>query len=195
MAIEQINSRNVILVSQSPRRVELLKSMGIEFSVRKIKTDESFDSREPGAIVEEIALKKLRSAQKEIDRNHHLLIAADTLVWADQQILGKPRDKHEAWNMLWTLSGNQHSVFTAVAFSYGEKEHVFHEETKVYFSDLSEKEIIHYIDNFLPYDKAGSYGIQEWIGRIGVQRIEGSYENVVGLPTARLYSELLQFIY
>lgn len=194
MFVNKINEKDIVLVSQSPRRLELLKSMGIDFFVHKVKTKEEFTSRYPGQIAEEIAFNKLCAAKKEIDANKHLIITADTIVWAENQVLGKPQDRHEAWNMLLTLSDAMHEVYTAVALSYQEKEYVFHEKTKVYFSDLSEEEMIHYIDTFLPFDKAGGYGIQEWVGSIGITKIEGSYENVVGLPTARLYEELKRFL-
>ena len=122
-----------------------------------------------------------------------LIITADTIVWLNGEVLGKPRDREDAINMLHKLSGNTHEVFTGVTLTTKEKQRSFYAETKVTFARLTDEEILYYIDKYQPFDKAGSYGVQEWIGFIGVERIEGSYFNVMGLPVQRLYRELKVF--
>lgn len=180
----------VILGSKSPRRNELLKSMDIDFSIEVRETDESFD-KEWSAVdtVKYIAETKLL-AFNDVDPSH-LIICADTIV-VDQngKVIGKPQDLAEAKDVILALSGREHQVYTAVAFSYLGQKISFVEETKVWFNKLSEEEVAYYVDRYNPLDKAGSYGIQEWIGRIAIERIEGSYENVIGLPTARLHKAL-----
>ncbi|MBE8713278.1 Maf family protein [Sphingobacterium hungaricum] len=184
----------VILGSQSPRRKELLASLLIDFEVLIKDTDESYDaSLTAKEIVEQIALKKLHAINEENYRNH-LLITADTIVVTDDNlILGKPKDREEAKSTLNMLSAKSHHVYTAVAYSFQGKINWFSELTTVTFEKLSDELIDFYLDNYNPYDKAGSYGIQEWFGRVAVRGMDGSYENVMGLPTARLYKELIKF--
>jgi len=123
-----------------------------------------------------------------------IVVTADTVVWLNNRELGKPADKQEAVKMLEALSGNMHHVYTGVCLTTNHKQHVFFDETKVFFRKLSRDEIIFYVDRYQPYDKAGAYGIQEWIGYIGIEKIDGSYHNVMGLPVQKLYSELYNFI-
>lgn len=185
----------IILGSQSPRRKELLKSLDLEFDIQVKETDESFDDNEnPIHIVEYIASQKLK-AFNDIAYWDKLVICADTIV-VDQQgkVLGKPKDLKEAKGVISQLANKEHLVYTAVAFSFQGKVASFVEGTKVWFSNLNDEEIAYYVDNYKPLDKAGSYGIQEWIGRVAIEKIEGSYENVIGLPTARLYQELKGFL-
>ena len=185
----------VILGSQSPRRKELLTSLDVDFDVVIKSVDESI----PNQIIsseaaEYIAIKKLLAFNiKEFEDT--LVITADTVVvdCADN-VLGKPTSPEEAIQVLKLLSGKSHKVFTGVALGYQGKVSSFNEETIVYFEDLAEDEILYYVDKYKPYDKAGSYGIQEWIGRIAVGRIEGSYENVMGLPTVKLYQAIKEII-
>ena len=125
---------------------------------------------------------------------HSILITADTIVWIDNQLIGKPYGPNQAIEMLKKLSGRKHQVFTGVCLKYRDKYNLFSEETNVYFRILTEEEIIYYIDRYHPFDKAGAYGVQEWIGYTGVERIEGSYTNVMGLPTHRLYAEICKMI-
>lgn len=180
----------IVLGSQSPRRKELLQKMGLDFQVIVKETDESFEaSQSPIAIVESIALKKLFAFDTALFQDK-LVLTADTVVVYDNRILGKPRNEEEAFQMLNKLQGRVHQVLTAVALLYQGQKHTFVEETFVEFYPLSKEEIFYYLENYRPFDKAGSYGIQEWIGQIGIKSITGSYENVVGLPTARLYQEL-----
>lgn len=183
----------IILASQSPRRKELLKQLDLPFEVRTKDIDESFPSNfRPEAAAVYIAEKKANSFLDPLDKE--LLIAADTLVAIDQEIFGKPKDSDDAFRMLRLLSGNVHEVITGVALLHQKKIYSFFEKTLVYFKHLTDEEIAYYIETYQPFDKAGAYGIQEWIGMVGVERIEGSYNNVVGLPTARLYHELHTFL-
>ncbi len=181
----------IILTSQSPRRRELLSLMGIPFEVAVREVDESFPIHlDPVAAVRHIAEKKVNPFININEATDKLVIAADTIVTIDGQILGKPVDKTHAVDMLMRLSGRKHEVITAVALLYNGNIDVFHEVTEVHFRRLSPEEIDYYIDHYQPFDKAGAYGIQEWIGIVAVDKIVGSYTNVVGLPTARLSKEL-----
>ena len=180
----------IILASGSPRRAQLLKEMGFDFEVITKPIDESFPSDlKPLEIAEYLAEKKSEEfCTPEYD--NYLLITADTIVAIESQILNKPSNFNEASQMLKSLSGSVHEVITGVCLRKKNKTNVFHEITQVEFCEFTNEEIGHYINAFQPFDKAGSYGIQEWIGHVGVKRINGSYTNVVGLPTARLYSEI-----
>lgn len=184
---------NIILASKSPRRQELLKGLGIEFEIRTKEIEEVF----PAALFkEEIPLYlsnlKAKAFKNELKENE-LVITSDTIVWNENKQLGKPKNRAEAVEMLQSLSGKQHEVITAVTLMTSEKTHSFYEITEVFFKELSLAEIDYYIDNYEPYDKAGSYGIQEWIGFVGIPKIEGDYFNVVGLPLFRLNEELGKF--
>lgn len=188
---QKLKSIPIILGSKSPRRKELLKSMDLDFTVEVRETDESFDKNLSAIeVVRHIAEAKL-AAFNEAGYQDKLIICADTIV-VDHlaEVIGKPKDSKEAELVIAGLSGKEHQVFTGVAISYQGQKRSFVEETKVWFNDLDTDEINYYVEQYQPMDKAGSYGIQEWIGRIGIERIEGSYENVIGLPTARLQKEL-----
>ena len=179
----------IVLGSQSPRRKELLSLMNIDFRVEVQEVEESYpENLTPIEIAIHIASKKAK-AFKGLSANE-LLITADTIVAQHQHILGKPKDAAHAKEMIQQLAGNTHEVITAVAFQYQSQLITFHDCTKVYMNPLSEAEINHYIENYKPYDKAGAYGIQEWIGLVAIQKIEGSYTNVMGLPTEKLYQAL-----
>lgn len=193
--IEKLKDTPIILGSQSPRRQELLRKLDLDFTVEIPQVDEHIDTTlTPEEIVSAIAAAKLTAFS---DESYHdrLVIVADTLV-ADEHgtMLGKPADVAEAKSVLAQLSGREHAVYTGVTLALRGRVHQFVERTAVWFVELEEQEIDYYIANYNPMDKAGSYGIQEWIGRIAVERIDGAYENVMGLPTARLYRELKQFI-
>lgn len=190
MITDMLKDTRVILGSQSPRRRELLTKMGVDFEVIVKDVLEDYNpSDAPEQIVEGIALKKLRAFNSP-EFEDALIITADTIVVHAGRVLGKPSNATAAFHMLRLLQGCCHDVFTAVAFSYAGVTHQFMEKTTVEFVPLTDTEISFYIENYKPYDKAGSYGIQEWIGLVAVKGIEGSYENVIGLPTARLYQEL-----
>jgi septum formation protein len=184
----------LILGSASPRRQELLKSLGFEFLNRPMKVDESAWPQELKA--EEICIflaeKKADSYDKELKENE-LLITADTIVWCDGKIYNKPENFAEGKRMLESLSGKMHEVFTAVCLKSSNKQTTFYDVSKVYFKKLKTDEIEYYLTNFSPYDKAGGYGVQDWIGYIGIDKIEGSFYNVMGLPVKKLFEELIKF--
>ena len=189
-----IDKYKITLASKSPRRQQLLKEMGIEFEVRVKSVDESFPS---GMGKENVALYLCEKKANEfaIDEfgNDELLITADTIVCLGDEILNKPAGRDHAIQMIEKLSGKKHEVITGICLRSAEKRKSFFVSTDVYFKMLSSEEIEYYVDHYKPYDKAGSYGIQEWIGYVGIEKIEGSYFNVVGLPTARLWEELKKF--
>ena len=182
----------LILSSNSPRRKELLAGLDIPFEVRVIEDiDESYpDTLPTGEIAEYIAKKK--AAAYEVG-NDEVLITADTIVVLDNQILGKPADAEEAKQMLRSLSGKTHHVITGVCLKSRDQQHHFSVISEVTFKTLAEEEISYYVENYKPFDKAGAYGIQEWIGYIGVTGLSGSYFNVMGLPVQRIYEELKKF--
>lgn len=184
---------NIILGSQSPRRRALLKMLDIPFTAISLNADESFPiDMEAAEIAEFLAEKKsyLYSLKSE-----DLLITADTIVWINHQVLNKPQSEEEAHQMLLLLSGQTHYVYTGVSIRTMNKMVTFSDETKVTFKPLSESEIAYYIQHYHPFDKAGAYGVQEWIGAIAIQKIEGSYFNVMGLPLHLLYEHLKYFSY
>jgi len=186
--------RSIILASNSPRRKELLAGLGIDYEVRTLPDiDESFPAHLQGGEIPLYISKEKADAYKPMLKPGELIITADTIVWLNGEVLGKPRDREDAISMLHKLSGNTHEVFTGVTLTTTEKQRSFYAETKVTFSQLSDEEIVYYVDKYQPFDKAGSYGVQEWVGYIGVERIEGSYFNVMGLPVQRLYRELKAF--
>ena len=195
MLVDTLKNIKVILGSQSPRRKELLASLDIDFEVIIKSVDETIpDDIISTEAAEYVALKKLQ-AFNGLAFNNALVITADTVVVDDENnVLGKPSSTEEAIRVLKSLSGKSHQVFTGVALRYGEQIQSFTEVTRVYFSTLNSDEIQYYVDKYKPYDKAGAYGIQEWIGRVAVSRIEGSYENVMGLPTLKLYKTIKELI-
>lgn len=184
----------IILASNSPRRKELLAGLGISFDVLTIPgIDESYPDTLVGGDIPVYLAKKKSEAYNDILRDNLLVITADTIVWHNGKVLGKPKDRREAIEMLTELSGDSHIVYTGVCVRTKDKEVSFFTESEVFFDELTSSEIEYYVDNYKPYDKAGSYGIQEWIGYVGVKRIEGSYFNIMGLPIQRLYKELKCF--
>ncbi|MBR4841477.1 MAG: septum formation protein Maf [Bacteroidaceae bacterium] len=185
----------LILASNSPRRKELLAGLGLEFSVKVIEgIDESWPEGLKGEEIPLFISRKKAAPYKQLIAPDELVITADTIVYVDGQVLGKPMDELDAKRMLRLLSGREHEVITGVTFLTSRREHSFAVTTQVRFCKLSEEEIDHYVYHYIPMDKAGAYGIQEWIGYVGVESIEGSYFNVVGLPVQRLYRELLEFV-
>ena len=184
----------IILASNSPRRKALLKGLDIDFEVRVIQDiDESYPlNMQPKDIPAFIALKKA-DAYRELIKADELIITADTVVILDDDIIEKPFDKSEAIQMLRRLSGRKHQVITAVTLTTIDRQNFFSVASSVDFAILTDEEIKYYIEKYKPYDKAGAYGIQEWIGYIGVCSIEGSFYNVMGLPIQQLYQELKRF--
>ena len=187
----------IILGSQSPRRKALLEGMGINFELMVIPTDESFDDTlPPMAIATSIAIKKgecFRELVSNDDLKNNLVITADTIVAIDNKILNKPSNKQEAVGMLKTLSGRKHRVFTGVCITTNTGQDFFVTGTDVYFNPLTDEEINYYLEKDQPYDKAGSYGVQEWMGYVGIKKIDGCFFNVMGLPVNELYRRLKKY--
>ena len=184
--------KNIILASQSPRRKELLALLDLKFTVEVKTVDEVYPEDINCTEVAEYLAKLKSSAFKDLEKDQ-LIITADTVVVLEGRILGKPKDKTEAIGMLESLSNKSHQVITGVCLKSKNKQQSFSSTTKVFFKELTSSEIEYYIENYQPYDKAGSYGIQEWIGAIGITKIEGSYFNVVGLPIKELNEQLKNF--
>ncbi len=192
MLLKKLKKYNLFLGSQSPRRKLLMKGAGFNFSVLPhIAINENVSEIEVDyEIAIQVAKKKAKSYDKYLQNKHSILITADTIVSINNIILGKPSNYNEASNMLQQLSGNIHYVYTGVCIKTLEKEITFYDKTEVHFRILTSEEINYYITNYTPYDKAGSYGVQEWIGYVGIKKIIGSYFNVMGLPMEKLYVEL-----
>lgn len=184
----------LILASQSPRRRELLKGLDVEFTTCSVDADESFPAELKGADAVQYICKAKADAYKPLLEDKTIAITADTVVILDDKIIGKPKTEEEAFAMIKSLSGRVHEVITAVCIFSKEKCAEFYSSTEVHFSDITDEEIEYYINKYKPFDKAGSYGVQEWIGYIGIEKIVGSYFNVMGLPVKRLYDELKTFI-
>lgn len=184
----------IILASNSPRRKDLLNGLDIDFEVRIIPDiDESYPSELPPEQIPGYIAQKKADAYRVSMKENELILTADTIVVLDNDILEKPADKEEAIQMIKRLSGRKHLVITAVVLTAADKHKAFSVTSTVEFAELTNKEIEYYVDKYKPFDKAGAYGIQEWIGYIGVKGIEGSFYNVMGLPIQRLYQELKDF--
>lgn len=189
--LENLKKYEVLLASNSPRRRQLLSDLGIQFTPYVINgIDETYPAGTPVMGIAETISRQKAEAYKKIINGNHLVITADTVVIANGEVLGKPKDASDAANMLCRLSGKLHHVVTGVTITTATRQSSFSAVTEVEFAPLSDEEIRYYIDNFSPLDKAGAYGIQEWIGYIGVRSINGSFYNVMGLPLQRLYTEL-----
>lgn len=185
----------LVLASKSPRRRQLLGELGLPLRFVNINADETVSSSIPSAqVAEAIALRKAEAFDRSLLSDHEVLVTADTVVVNNDTVLGKPHSREEALAMLSGLSGRQHSVYTGVCLLTRNKKVSFTEETFVRFAQLTDAELEYYVDRYKPFDKAGAYGIQEWIGMVGVEGIEGCYYNVMGLPVARLYKELKSLV-
>ena len=192
---EKLADRQLILASASPRRRQLMEEAGMHFTLAtKFECDESYPATLPAAEVAPYLSALKSDAYPETLSENEILVTADTAVVVGDAVLGKPADRDEACAMLRSMSGRSHKVYTGVTLRSCEKKRTFAVETLVYFREMGEDEIAYYVDNYRPYDKAGAYGIQEWIGYVAIERIEGSFFNVMGLPVQRLYTELLAFI-
>ena len=187
--------KKIILASGSPRRKHLLELAEISFEIIVSNFDESFpEDLTPSQVAMYIAENKALEVQKRsVNGNAQTIIAADTVVVLNKEILGKPVDREDAIKILSKLSGNIHTVITGVCILSGQNKTLFTEETKVEFLPLSKNQIEYYVDNFKPYDKAGAYAIQEWIGAVGIKSIKGDFYNVMGLPVSRVVAELEKF--
>lgn len=189
--LDNLKKYRIILASASPRRKELLAGLDVDFEVRRLPdVDESFPPELQGGDIPLYISKKKADAYRPMMADDELVITADTIVWLDGVALGKPADDADARRMLRDMSGKMHSVFTGVTITTKEEQRCFVAQSDVTFAELSDDEIAYYIEKYRPMDKAGSYGVQEWIGYIGITGINGSYFNVMGLPVQRLYSEL-----
>ncbi len=189
-----ITSYRVVLASNSPRRKELLAGIDIDFDVRVIPDiDESYPADLPTKDIAEYISRKKATVYQQQMADDELIITADTIVVLDGEVMGKPHDEADASRMLHELSGRTHQVITGVTLTTITRQQSFSVETDVTFKSLSDEEINYYIQHYKPYDKAGAYGIQEWIGHIGVTGLHGSYFNVMGLPVQRIYEALRQF--
>jgi septum formation protein len=191
MLIEKLKKIHIILASASPRRQEFFKKLGLDFEVRLKPIDEIFPNHLKGIdIADFLARLKAEPFLNEL-KSSDILITSDTVVWYKDTFLGKPEDEEQAYLMLKTLSGDWHEVITAVCFTSVNDQRLVNCTTKVKFKVLTDEEIRYYIKEYQPFDKAGGYGIQDWIGLIGIEEIKGSYSNVVGLPTHLVYKTLM----
>lgn len=194
MMLDNLKKYNIVLASKSPRRQELLKGIGVEFLVLTKEVDESYPKDiSVFDVAPYLSVKKAKAFDDAELPENYMVITADTIVIVNDMILGKPNDEDDARKMLRLLSGKKHSVITGVTIHTKEKTKTFSVTSKVSFDVLDEDEMEYYVNNYKPFDKAGSYGVQEWIGYIGVNYVEGSYFNVMGLPTQKLYQMLKQF--
>lgn len=194
MLANKLKNYKIILASSSPRRQEIFKELNIPFTVEVKHINEHYPSNLKGeAITNYLAKLKAKPFEDELDNTNKIIITADTIVWLNNHSLEKPKNKKDAVKMLKLLSGKMHEVITSVCIKTIDIEKTFSSITKVYFKELSDEEINYYVEKYHPLDKAGAYGIQEWIGFIGVTKLEGSYFNVMGLPIDKLYEELINF--
>lgn len=188
-----LKNYTILLASGSPRRQQFFKDMHLDIEVRLKEVDEIYPEHlKASEITDFLAKLKADAFQGELAPND-ILVTSDTIVWHNGKALGKPKDYDDAFQILRALSDSTHEVYTSVCFRHNGKTDIINEVTKVTFAHLSDEAIAYYLDNFKPYDKAGAYGIQEWIGIIGISKIEGSYSNVVGLPVQKVYEYFTTF--
>ena len=190
MLKQKLNNFNVILASGSPRRQQFFRDLDIDFSIQLKEIEEIYPENLKGVAITDY-LSNLKSEAFSSLNDNDLLITSDTIVWLEGKALGKPKDAKDAFTMLKAMSGKKHEVITSVCLKSNSFQKIINDITIVTFKELSDDEIYYYINNYKPFDKAGAYGIQEWIGFIGIDKIEGSYFNVVGLPVHKLYKELM----
>ena len=194
MLKEKLNKINIILASGSPRRQQFFKEMDLHYTIRLKEIEEIYPEHlQAEEITNFLAELKANAFENELKEND-VLVTSDTIVWLNGKALGKPKDYEDAFEMLQQLANQTHEVITSVCLKSIDKTEVFHCVTKVTFANLSDEAIRYYLDNYQPFDKAGSYGIQDWIGLIVISKIEGSYTNVVGLPTEMLFQKLMNYV-
>ncbi|MGO4771405.1 Maf-like protein [Flavobacterium sp. W22_SRS_FK3] len=190
MLKEKLKKHTLILASGSPRRQQFFKDLDLDFEIRLKDIEEIYPPELKAVeITDFLALLKANAFEGELKENE-ILVTSDTIVWHRNKALGKPKNAEEAFEMLKSMSGTTHEVITSVCFKTSSASTLLNDITKVTFNDLSDEAILYYIENYKPYDKAGAYGIQEWFGFMAVAKIEGSYTNVMGLPTAKVYEYL-----
>ena len=193
MLKDKLNKINIILASGSPRRQQFFKEMDLHYTIRLKEIEEIYpEYLQAEEITNFLAELKASAFENELKEND-VLVTSDTIVWLNGKALGKPKDYDDAFQMLQQLANQTHEVITSVCLKSIDKTEVFHCVTKVTFANLSDEAIRYYLDNYKPFDKAGSYGIQDWIGLVGISKIEGSYTNVVGLPTEILFQKLMNY--
>ena len=192
MLSTKLKKYNLILASGSPRRQQFLKDLDLDFTIDVKEIEEIYPKELKGSDITDFLAELKASAFKNLNEAD-ILITSDTIVWMDGTAIGKPKDRNDAIKIFKKLSGKKHEVITSICIKTINKTTIVNDTTNVYFKELTDKEIAFYIDNFHPYDKAGGYGIQDWIGYIGVEKIEGSFFNVMGLPVHKLYTELSKF--
>ena len=192
MLKEHLKNYNLILASSSPRRQQFLRDLNLEFTIELKEIEEVYPTDLKGAEITDY-LAKLKSKPFTNLNDNDILITSDTIVWMNNKAIGKPKNKQEAISIFEELSGNMHQVITSICIKTTTKIKLINDITNVYFKKLTKEEILFYIDNFNPYDKAGGYGIQDWIGYIGVEKIEGSFFNVMGFPVHKFYEEMSKF--
>ena len=190
MLREKLKEYNVILASKSPRRQQFFKDLDIDFTIELKEVEEIYPPELKGTAITDF-LADLKSKAYSNLSEKDILITSDTIVWLENTALGKPKDEADAFAMLRALSGKKHEVITSISIKSKQFQKIVNDITVVSFKELSDDEINYYIKNYKPYDKAGAYGIQEWIGFIAIDNLEGSYFNVVGLPVQKLYTELM----
>ena len=189
--LENLNKCKIILASNSPRRKELLSGLGVDYEVKTLPdVDESYPDGLSGEEIAKHIARGKAEAYRSLIQADELVITADTIVWLDGTVMGKPKDEEEAKDMLMRLSGKTHQVITGVCLTTTSTQKTFATVTDVTFTTLTDEEVDYYVTRYQPMDKAGSYGVQEWIGFVGVENLSGSYFNVMGLPIQRLYTEL-----
>ncbi|MEZ7945859.1 MAG: Maf family nucleotide pyrophosphatase [Flavobacteriaceae bacterium] len=191
MLRNKLSNYNLILASGSPRRQYFFKELDVPFTIEIKEVNEIYPKHLKAAEITDY-LADLKSKCFTNLKSNDLLITSDTIVWFEEKALGKPKNKKDAFNMLKKMSGKQHAVYTSISIKSSFFQKIFHDETIVEFEEFTDEEINYYLEKFSPYDKAGSYGIQDWIGLVGVKKIIGSYFNVMGLPVHKLYKELLK---
>lgn len=192
MLREKLQHKNIILASGSPRRQQFFKELDLDFTIQLKEVEEIYpDTLQAENITNYLA--ELKAAAFTEVNDNDIIVTSDTIVWHENRALGKPKDYDDAFQMIQSLSGKSHHVITSVCFKTQSKTETIFDCTKVTFKTLSAEEIHYYLKNYKPFDKAGSYGIQEWIGLIGISKIEGSYANVVGMPIDKVYDKLLEY--
>ncbi len=192
MLQDKLKNKNLILASGSPRRQQFLKDLDLDFTIQLKEVEEVFPKELKGKKIVKY-LAQLKASPFTNLKENDILITADTIVWHKGKMLGKPKTEEEAITMLMNLSGKKHKVYSGVCLKSASKEVVFSNTTTVFFRKITKEEITYYVNKYKPLDKAGSYGIQEWIGLIGVKQIQGSYFNVMGFPVHKFYKEILKF--
>lgn len=192
MLQEHLSNYNLILASKSPRRQKFLSDLELDFTIKTKEIEEIYPDNLKGVEITDF-LAKLKSEPFTSLHDEDIVITSDTIVWMNDKAIGKPKNSKDAIQILQSLSGSKHQVFTSVYIKSNHKTVLFNDCTNVYFNELSLEEIEFYVANFKPFDKAGGYGIQDWIGFIAVKKIEGSFYNVMGFPVHKFYEELMKF--